>query len=115
MIGVKTLLLDLAFVSPLLCFLVAALRLRPQNSQVGLGVWVLILLGACLNIILFLPLPISPHGSILLSRTMVGLSILIGVSSFFFKIRSTVAHILLPIGSLLLAFFWFFSRVADSL
>jgi len=107
----RNLLLEIAFVTPLVCFVAsAAYEFKSRrNEATQLSVFAPVL-GAILAVLLLVPLNLAPHGSGTLSNAMVVLSVLIAASGLFVKYKSTIAKILVPLGGALLAFFWFFNR-----
>jgi len=68
-------------------------------------------LGAILAVLLLIPLNLTPQGSGTLSKAMVLLAVLVAFSGLFVRYKSTIAKVLVPLGGVLLAFFWFFNRI----
>jgi hypothetical protein len=108
----RNLLLEIAFVTPLVCF-VASASYEFRSRRSGAADMLSLLapaLGAIFAVLLLVPLNLAPQRSGALSNVMVVLSVLIAASGLLVRYKSTIAKILVPLGGALLAFFWFFNR-----
>jgi hypothetical protein len=110
---IKNALLEIAFITPLLCFVLASsyeFRARrgggPRKPPL-----VAPTLGVILAVLLLIPFHLTPQGSVTLSKAMVVLSLLVASSGLFVRYESTITKAFVPLGGIVLAFFWFFNRI----